>query len=299
MIKQPAYLKRGDKIAIVCPAKKLPSSINHAINILKEWGLEVLIGESVYASHHQFAGTDQLRTTDLQHFLDNSEVKAIIAARGGYGMIRIIDQLDFTLFNENPKWIVGFSDVTVLLSHLVSYTGTQCIHAQMPYTFEEATKESLVSLQHILFGNKPQYEYSSSFANRPGKASGPLVGGNLTLLCAVQGSVSEMNFDQKILFLEDVGEHEYAIDRMLRTLKRAGKLKNLSALILGAFNEISPEKIPFGQTVEQVIEEIVQEYDFPVCYDFPTGHIENNLAMVLGSSVEINIEKHQVNFKYI
>ncbi len=299
MIKQPPYLKKGDKIALVCPAKKLPSPIDKAIALLTEWGLEVVIGESVYASHHQFSGTDALRTKDIQHFLDDSSIKAIIAGRGGYGTLRIIDELDFTQFNLHPKWVVGFSDITVLLSHIISQSAIQCLHGQMPYTFEQSTFEALDSLKKALFGEKQIYVYESDFANRSGEAAGILIGGNLTLLTMLQGSASEMDFDDKILFLEDVGEHEYSIDRMLRMLKRAGKLANLKGLIIGAFNEIEAEKIAFGQTADEVIWDIVKEYDYPVCFNFPTGHIENNLSMVLGAEVSLKIETNNVQFKYL
>jgi muramoyltetrapeptide carboxypeptidase len=299
MIKQPPYLKKGDKIAIVCPAKKLPKSIDSAISILEDWGLEVIVGESVYASHHQFAGTDQLRTHDIQRFLDDETVKAIICGRGGYGTIRIIDGLDFTKFKQNPKWFIGFSDVTILLSHIIAQTQIQCLHAQMPYTFDESTPEALSSLKKVIFGERQTYHYNSEFNNQPGVGTGILIGGNLTLLVMMQGSVSEMDFDDKILFLEDVGEQEYSIDRMLRMLKRAGKLKNLRGLIIGAFNEIAEEKISFGQTAEQVIWDIVKDYDYPVCFNFPTGHIENNLSMVLGAEVELKVEKNDVQFKYL
>ncbi|GGE58614.1 muramoyltetrapeptide carboxypeptidase [Pedobacter psychrotolerans] len=299
MIKQPPYLKKGDKVALVCPAKKLPKSIDTAIALLSRWGLEVIIGESVYASHHQFAGTDQLRAKDIQQFLDDPSIKAIIAGRGGYGSIRIIDELDFTQFNLNPKWFVGFSDITVLLSHIISQSEVQCIHGQMPYTFEESTPEALDSLKKALFGEQQIYQYESGFPNRSGEATGLLIGGNLTLLAMLQGSVSEMDFNDKILFLEDVGEHEYSIDRMMRMLKRAGKLKHLKSLIIGAFNEIEVEKIPFGQTANEVIWDIIQEYDYPVCFDFPTGHIDHNLTMVLGAEVFLKIETHNVQLKYL
>ncbi|UKT63397.1 S66 peptidase family protein [Pedobacter mucosus] len=299
MIKQPPYLKKGDKIALVCPAKKLPKSIGYAVGVLKDWGLEVIIGESVYASYHQFAGTDELRAKDIQQFLDDPSIKAIIAGRGGYGTIRIIDNLDFTAFKQNPKWFVGFSDITVILSHLISQCEVQCIHAQMPYTFEDATPESIVSLKNSLFGKTQEYMYESEFENQAGLVTGSLIGGNLTLLTVVQGSVSEMDFKDQILFLEDVGEHEYSIDRMLRMMKRAGKLTDLKGLIIGAFNEIEVEKIPFGQTANEVIWDIVSEYNYPVCFDFPTGHIDHNLSLVLGATVELKVEITKVQLKYI
>lgn len=299
MIKQPPYLKKGDKIAIVCPAKKLPKPIDYAIAILQSWGLEVVIGKSVYAESHQFAGTDELRAADIQQFLDDTEIKAIIAGRGGYGTIRIIDELDFTVFEKSPKWIIGFSDITVLLSHLFAHYETQSMHAQMPYTFEEATPESLLSLRRAIFGELQTYTYESLFNNQAGNSSGILIGGNLTLLCFLAGSASEMDFDGKILFIEDVGEHEYSIDRMLRMLKRAGKLAKLNGLIIGAFNEISEEKIPFGQSADEVIWDIVKDYDYPVCFNFPSGHIDNNLTMVLGATVELKVETNKVEFRYI
>ncbi|MET4081017.1 muramoyltetrapeptide carboxypeptidase [Pedobacter sp. UYP30] len=299
MIRQPEYLKKGDKIAIVCPAKKLPAAIHVAIAELESWGLEVVLGETIGASHHQFAGTDSLRASDLQRFLDASDIKAIMAARGGYGTLRIIDELNFDAFEKSPKWLIGFSDITVLLSHSIAKLNMKCLHAQMPYTFEKATKGSLESIRQVLFGSKSSFEYKSTVKNRTGKTEGLLIGGNLSILCALQGSVSEMDFNGKILFLEDVGEHEYAIDRMMRMMDRAGKLKNLSALIFGAFNEIQPEKIPFGQSAEEVLWEVVKKYDYPVCFNFPTGHIDNNIAMVLGETVTLEIEPNIVKFKYV
>lgn len=296
---QPPHLKKGDKIAIVCPAKKLPKSIDAAIEILKSWGLEVVVGETVSADYHQFAGNDALRAADLQQFLDDQKVKAIIAGRGGYGTIRIIDELDFTIFSKSPKWLIGFSDITVLLSHALAKLNTQSIHAQMPYTFEESTAEALASLKGVLFGEEVAYHYESNFKNRQGKIEGALIGGNLTLLIALEGSVSEMDFSDKILFIEDVGEHEYSIDRMMRILKRKGKLNKLKALIVGAFNELGDEKIPFGQTPEEVIWDLVKEYNYPVCFNFPTGHIEDNRAMVLGAQTSLTIYEHEVEFKYI
>ncbi|MEQ7798360.1 LD-carboxypeptidase [Pedobacter sp. ASV1-7] len=294
MITQPPYLKKGDKIAIVCPAKKLPSSIDKAIDVLKTWGLEVIIGETVNASHHQFAGDDALRAADLQRFLDDPEIKAIIAGRGGYGTIRIIDELDFTGFKANPKWIVGFSDITVLLSHILATLNIQSIHGQMPYTFDDATPESLASLRGALFGDPLNYEYTPTLPGRTGKAKGVLIGGNLTLIVMMQGSVSEIDYTDKILFIEDVGEHEYAIDRMMRMLKRAGKLAKLKGLIVGAFNEQSPETIPFGVSTEQVIWDLVKEYDFPVCFNFPVGHIDDNMSMAVGKTARLIVDNKKV-----
>lgn len=296
MIKQPAYLKKGDKIAIVCPASRLPKNIDKAIQVLASWGLEVVLGETVSADFHQFAGDDVLRAKDLQQALDDPSVKAVIAGRGGYGTIRIIDELDFTAFVENPKWIVGFSDITVLLSHLYANFGIQSIHGQMPYTFDEATPDSLDSLRKALFGEEIIYNYqpvdiSSNeqgkpvVSNRPCAMEGTLIGGNLTLLVMMLGSVSDMDYTDKVLFIEDIGERPAAIDRMMRMLKRAGKLSNLKGLIVGAFNELPDEKISFGQSPEEVIWEVVKAYDYPVYFNFPVGHIDDNRAMVVGKKI--------------
>lgn len=298
MIKQPPYLKKGDKIGISSPAKKLSADLSKAIAVLEGWGLQVVLGENVYAEHDQFAGTDEQRRKDLQTLLDDPEVKAIFASRGGYGTIRIIDELDFTKFQQHPKWVIGFSDLTILLSHLFAKTNTQSIHGQMPKTFENGTAESLESLRKVLFGEALTYNYSSDFENKPGRTEGILIGGNLTLLIASEGSASAFDYTDKILFLEDVGEHEYAIDRMIRALKRSGKLAKLKGLIIGAVNGYEIEDIPFGQSPQQIIQEIVKDYDYPVCYNFPVGHIDDNRAMVIGKSAQLSVEAHQVKLSF-
>lgn len=296
MIKQPPYLKKGDKIAIVCPAKKLKKPIDAAIALLEDWGLEVIIGKSVYAEYHQFAGDDALRAGDLQSFLDDTDIKAIIAGRGGYGTVRIIDDLDFSIFKENPKWIVGYSDLTVLLAHVLSAAQTQSIHGQMPGSFEDASPESLESLRKALFGEEITYTYNSIQPNRTGTAEGILIGGNLTLLVALEGSISAMDYKDKILFIEDVGEYEYAIDRMMQNLKRSGKLAGLKGLIVGAFNQIQRQDIPYGQNPEELIWDIVKEYGYPVCFNFPVGHIDDNKTLVVGKKAQLEIAEHTVVF---
>lgn len=299
MIKQPPYLKKGDKVGISSPAKKLTSDLSKAIAILEQWGLEIVLGENVYAAHDQFAGTDDQRKSDLQSFLDDPEISAIFASRGGYGSIRIIDELDFNAFQKQPKWVIGFSDITILLSHILAQTNTQSIHGQMPKTFETGTAESLESLRKALFGETQIYACNNEFENRIGTATGTLIGGNLTLLIAAAGSDSDLDYTDKILFLEDVGEHEYAIDRMMRTLKRSGKLSKLKGLIVGAFNGYEIEELPFGQSPEQIIQEIVKEYDYPVCYNFPVGHIDDNCAMVIGKTADLTIEHKNYIFRQL
>ncbi|MDN3550699.1 S66 peptidase family protein [Mucilaginibacter aquaedulcis] len=288
------YLKKGDKIAITCPAKKLPQPMNDAIALLQSWGLEVVLGDTVTASYHQFAGDDNLRARDLQRFIDDDSIKAIIAARGGYGVIRMIDQVDFSHFEQNPKWIVGFSDITILHTHLFANYGAQSIHGQMPINIPDASARSLATLKKALFGEELSYEFKSHTLNRSGESSGILVGGNLSLLVAVSGSVSDIDYTGKILFIEDVGEYLYAIDRMLYNLKRAGKLANLAGLIVGGFSEVKDNDIPFGQTVPEIIMDKVKEYDYPVCFDFPAGHIPDNCSLIFGRETKLTVHDHQV-----
>jgi len=285
------HLKKGDKIAITCPAKKLPKPMDDAVALLKSWGLEVVIGETVNASYHQFAGDDELRASDLQRFIDDDSIKAIVAARGGYGTVRIIDKIDFSRFASHPKWIVGFSDITVLHSHLFANCQAQTIHGQMPVNIPDASKYSLDTLRKALFGEELSYRFNSHDLNRAGKAAAVLIGGNLSLLVAVLGSASDYNYDGKILFIEDVGEYLYSIDRMIRALDRAGKLKKLAGLIVGGFTDMKDNDIPFGQTVPEIIMEVVKNYNYPVCFDFPAGHIPDNHSLILGRKINLSISQ--------
>jgi muramoyltetrapeptide carboxypeptidase len=295
----PPYLKKGDKVAITCPAKKLPNPMDDAVKLLQSWELEVILGETVNASYHQFAGDDEMRAADLQHFIDDNSIKAIIAARGGYGTIRIIDKVDFSNFALHPKWLVGFSDITVLHAHLFSRYGAQTIHGQMPVNIPDASKYSLDTLRKALFGEDLSYSFTANQLNRSGSANGIVVGGNLSLLVAVLNSVSDYNYDDKILFIEDVGEYLYSVDRMFRTLDRAGKLKGLAGLMVGGFTELKDNDIPFGQTVPEIIMEVVKKYDYPVCFDFPAGHIPDNHSLILGRTLNLNADKDRVTAAYV
>jgi muramoyltetrapeptide carboxypeptidase len=294
----PHFLKKGDKIAITCPAKKLPNPMSDAIVLLESWGLEVVTGDTVDASYHQFAGNDELRARDLQRFVDDDTVKAIIAARGGYGTIRIIDHVDFSLFAVKPKWLIGFSDITVLHAHLFANYHAQTIHGQMPVNIPDASAYSLETLRKALFGEELSYQVSPHKLNRIGEASGILVGGNLSLLVAISGSVSDYSYDDKILFIEDVGEYLYSIDRMIRMLDRAGKLKKLAGLIIGGFTEAKDNDIPFGQTVPEIVMEIVKHYHFPVCFNFPAGHIADNQSLILGKVLNLSVHHNSVTACY-
>lgn len=294
----PPYLTIGDTVGITCPAKKLPRDIADAVKLLESWGLNVVLGETVHASWHQFAGTDELRASDMQRFLDDTQIKAIFAARGGYGTIRIIDRLDFSNFKNHPKWIIGFSDITVLHSHIQALYKTESIHGQMPLTIPEGSEVSLETLRKALFNEALEYTYKSEVRNRPGEANGLLIGGNLTLMVMMAGSVSEQDYSGKILFLEDVGEYLYSLDRMMWNLKRSGKLNDLKGLIVGSFTEMKDNDIPFGETAEQIIMNHVKEFDFPVCFNFPAGHIADNRALIFGRTVNMLVEENNVRLTY-
>lgn len=293
------YLKKGDKVAITCPAKKLPIPMTDAVKLLTNWGLEVVLGNTVNASYHQFAGDDAFRAADLQRFINDDSIKAIFCARGGYGTIRMIDLVDFRHLQTNPKWLIGFSDITLLHSHIIANYNLPCIHGQMPLNIPDATLYSLETLRMALFGEELAYKLAPNPLNRPGECTGTLIGGNLSLLLAANGSVSDVDYTGKILFIEDVGEYLYAIDRMLRALKRAGKLKNLAGLIVGGFTDLKDNDIPFGQTLPQIVMDVVADYNYPVCFDFPAGHVSNNCSLVLGEKLNLTVKRDEVVINYL
>jgi muramoyltetrapeptide carboxypeptidase len=294
----PPYLKAGDKIAITCPAKKLPNPMTDAVNLLQSWGLEVVLGDTVEASFHQFAGGDAFRAKDFQRFIDDDSIKAIIAARGGYGTVRMIDLVDFSRFAQQPKWVVGFSDITLLHAHLFANFNAPSIHGQMPMTIPDASARSLDTLRKALFGEEISYRLQPNLLNRHGRGEGVLIGGNLSILLSAAGSVSDMDYTDKILFIEDIGEYLYAIDRMLRSLKRSRKLQHLKGLIVGGFSDLKDNDIPFGQTVPQIIMEVVKDYNYPVCFDFPAGHVPDNCSLVLGKMLNLSVTDEHVAISY-
>ena len=292
------YLKKGDKVAITCPAKKLPIPMTDAVSLLTSWGLEVVLGDTVNASYNQFAGDDAFRAADLQRFIDDDSIKAIICARGGYGCIRMVDLVDFSHLQTNPKWLVGFSDITLLHAHVIANYNLPCIHGQMPLNIPDASKYSLETLRMTLFGEDLSYQIHPNSLNRTGESTGILIGGNLSLLLAISGSISDMDYSGKVLFIEDVGEYLYSVDRMLRALKRAGKLKNLAGLIVGGFTDLKDNDIPFGQTLPQIVMDVVAGYNYPVCFDFPAGHVPNNCSLVLGKTINLSVKSDGVNINY-
>lgn len=286
---KPPYLKKGDTIMIVAPAGFVLDSteLDPGIALAKSWGLEVILGEHVFSRHNHFAGTDEERTGDLQLALDNKNIKAIWCSRGGYGTVRIIDQLDFSAFEKNPKWVVGFSDITTLHSHIHNL-GIASIHATMPGGMKSASDEAKQTLYKALFGYSYGFEIPSDSLNKKGSGKGVLVGGNLSIINSMIGSNSEVNNYGKILFIEDVGEDLYRVDRMMYTLKRRGALKNLKGLIVGDFDYNVEKDTLFGGSQREIILNAVKEYSYPVIFDFPAGHVRDNRALIFGK--EINIE---------
>jgi muramoyltetrapeptide carboxypeptidase len=297
----PPSLQPGDVIGMVCPAGFMPlEKAEQAVKTLQDWGFQVRLGHTVGHRHHYFSGTDEERRQDFQSMLDDPDIKAILCARGGYGTGRIIDQLDFTRFLQQPKWIIGFSDITILHAHLLAKYAIASLHAPMANAFNEGGFEGpyVQSLRDILTGKVKSYEATSHPFNRPGKAVGRLVGGNLALVAHLIGSSSEVNTDGAILFLEDVGEYIYNIDRMMYQLKRAGKLERLSGLVFGGFTDCKDTVTPFGQSVEEILQEHIKEYDFPVCFQFPVSHDTPNYALISGGMYELEVgEKTVLTFE--
>ncbi|MFK5855291.1 MAG: LD-carboxypeptidase [Bacteroidota bacterium] len=288
----PVFLKKGDKIAIVASARKISKEeLESSFKIIRGYGLDVVYSENLFDVDNQFAGSDDVRAAELQKMLDDEAVKAVFFARGGYGSVRIIDKIDFSNFVSNPKWLVGYSDITVFHNHVVTNFGIQTLHASMPINFKDNTKQVLDSLFDVLFGKYPSYEIETHSLNRNGIAYAELVGGNLSVLYSLLGSISFPETDGKILFLEDLDEYLYHIDRVMIGLKRAGKLSNLAGLIVGGMTQMNDNIIPFGKTAEEIILDTVCEFDYPVYFNFPAGHIDDNRALVMGRRVKIEVKK--------
>ncbi len=288
MIKPP-FLKSGDTVGIVATARKVSlEEINPAINILQQWGLKPVIGKTIGMMNNQFAGNDSERIQDLQSMLDDSTIKAIICARGGYGTVRIIDHLDFSNFINQPKWICGFSDVTVLHSHVNQNFKIATIHSPMCFNFPKSLE--LNTLKKALFGDELVYRMPAHPLNKKGNVIGELAGGNLSILYSLVGSNSDIDTDGKILFLEDLDEYLYHIERMMMNLKRSGKLNKIKGLIVGGMTDMKDNQVPFGKTAEEIILDTVKDFDFPVCFGFPAGHVDNNSALIMGGIVcmEVN-----------
>lgn len=293
------YLGKGDTIGILSTARKIKEEeLTPAIELAESWGLAIVLGKTIGASDNQYAGTDTLRTKDFQEMLDNPNIKALWCAKGGYGTVRIVDGLDFSNFQKNPKWIIGYSDVTVLHNH-INTLGFATIHGGMAQFIEKASQAARATLREALFGNVTAIKnVPMTKWNRLGNAQGTLVGGNLSVLCSVLGSPSQLSFKNAILFIEDIDEMHYHIDRMMQLLKRSGHLAQLKGLVVGGMTAMRDNTIPFGKTANQIISEAVSEYRYPVCFDFPAGHIVDNRALVLGTTVCLAVQKEGVALRY-
>ena len=291
----PKKLKIGDNIGIISTARKISlEELTPAIKMLESWGLNVVLGRNLLEKDNQFSGTKRQRSADLQQMIDDNSIKAILCARGGYGTVQIIDSIDFSNLRNNSKWIVGYSDVTVLHSHLHNL-GFASLHATMPINVKINTKESLESLRNSLFGIERSIECKSHPFNRFGKIEADIVGGNLSILYSLLGSYSDIDTDGKILFIEDLDEYLYHIDRMMINLKRNGKLEKIRGLIIGGMSDMNDNAIPFGKTAEEIILDHTKDYDFPICFGFPAGHLDDNRSILLGVSSVLEINENGVS----
>ncbi|MDE5419262.1 LD-carboxypeptidase [Labilibaculum sp. DW002] len=298
---QPAALIKGDKIGIVSPAGKMdPEKVGIAVQKLEDVGYKVVLGNHVFDEKDQFAGSDMDRLSDFQKMLDDPEIKAILCSRGGYGCVRILEHLDFDLFMRNPKWIIGYSDITVFHSYLNNILGVESLHATMPINFpaEGDDNKSVRSLINTISGDQEDYSISSHELNRIGQSEGELVGGNLSILYSLRGTVMDFETHGKILFIEDVGEELYHLDRMMRNLKIGGKLSELQALIVGGMSEMKVGNPNFGKSAYEIINEVVEHYNYPVVYDFPAGHIKENWTLPMGRFLKLNVSDQIVNFSW-
>ena len=297
----PPFLKPGDKIAIVAPARKISAAeVDLAIKTFQQWGLKVVNGQHLFGEENQFSGSDEERTSDFQAMLDDIEIKAIVCARGGYGTVRIIDKLNFNFFEQHPKWVVGYSDITVLHSHIQTQFGIETIHAIMPINFpDEGADYSIESLRKALFGEVLEYKNTSNILNVCGNTAGKLCGGNLSIIYALNGTPSDLQTDDKILFIEDVDEYLYHLDRIMMNLKRSGKLDKIKGLIVGGLTKMNDNAVGFGKQAEEIIAGYVSDKGIPVCFDFPAGHCAKNSALILGREVSLSVDNKGVSLLFL
>ncbi len=301
---QPPYLKAGDTVAIVAPSgilKYRTDEIELAKKLLKGWGLNVVVGKHVFSNGNHFAGTDEERCEDFQQALDDPKISAIWAARGGYGTVRILDKLDYTKFKKKPKWIIGYSDITGLHNQ-VHNEGFESIHALMCVNLSDENNgldDTIATFKDAIFGNPLSYTLEGSSYNKIGTVTAPLVGGNLTVLHTMLGSKTSIDTAGKILFIEEIGEYEYHIDRMLQSLKRAGYFDNCKGVIVGDISKVRKNTTAWGVPVQQLILDALAEYDFPIVFNMPVGHERDNRAMILGRSVLMKVGKNQSSIKFL
>ena len=299
----PPFLKLGDTVAIVAPSgvlKHRTADIERAKKVLHSWGLEVVVGKHVFKEYHHFAGTDTERCEDLQNALDNPAIKAIWCARGGYGTVRILDQLDYTRFKQHPKWLIGYSDITALHSQIHNL-GYQTLHAIMCVSIPEniaEIKESIKTLKNAIFGKAEIYTLKGSQYNQEGEVSGMLVGGNLTLLHTMLGSKTSIDTTNKILFIEEIGEYKYHIDRMLQSLKRAGYFNHCKGVLIGDMSKLRKNTTLWGSSIEQLIIDALAPYNLPIAFNMPAGHEKDNRTLILGREIHLKVSKESSKLTY-
>ena len=297
-MKIPPYLKKGDTVAVVCTARKFfPEDAKPAIDLLESWGLKVKLGKTIGLDSCQLGGTDTERAADFQDQLDNDNIKAIWCARGGYGTVRIIDMIDFSKFKKHPKWVMGFSDVTVLHSH-INTLNVATLHSIMPFTVPKAPEEVKQTFKNALFGIKNSYIIPSKSYDRKGVAKGELVGGNLSIIYSLLGSKSSIDTKDKILFIEDLDEYLYHVDRMLQNMKRNDYFKNVKGIIVGSMRDMHDNEIPFGQNEVQLITEIVKDLNIPIAFEFCAGHQKDNRTLMLGSHVDFEVNETEIKLTF-
>jgi len=298
VLKQPPYLKAGDTVAIVAPSgilKNRTAEIEQAKTLLKSWGLHTVVGKHVFNQNNHFAGTDDERCEDFQKALDNPKIKAIWCARGGYGSVRVLDKLNYTKFKSKPKWVIGYSDITAFHNQIHNL-GFQSLHAMMCTSMQDDinTIESTIStFKDAIFGNSLSYTLEGSNYNKTGTATGPLVGGNLSILYSMLGSKTSIDTSGKILFIEEIGEYHYHLDRMLQSLKRAGYFDHCKGVIVGDITKVRKNTTPWGSTTEQLILDVLSEYHFPIAFNMPAGHEKDNRALILGRNIEFTVNNGQ------
>ena len=296
---QPPALNPGDLIYITAPAKITdPKTVFFAKEYLEKKGFKVLVSAHCFGSHNYFSGTDEERMLDLQFGMDHPDVRAILCARGGYGSIRLVDRINWANMLREPKWLIGFSDITVF-HHRLNKLGVQSIHGSMPINFEKNTEAALTSLVNTLKGSWPQFLLPPNQSNKPGVAIGNLIGGNLSIVYSMLGTDDQYDFEDSILFLEDVGEHYYQVERMIFALGKAGVFEKTKGLIIGGMTELEDTDPPLGRSIEKIILEQLRFSNMPVIFNFPAGHIEDNRAIVFGKKVQLTVGEAEVKINYL
>ncbi len=297
---RPPNLNAGNTIRIISTARKITQAeVAPAVEILEGWGFRVEFGQHLFAEHHQFAGTVEQRAKDLQAALDDPSVHAILCARGGYGTVQVIDRIDFSRFRHNPKWIAGYSDVTVLHTHIHQVLGIETLHATMAVNFAKNTPEALDSLHKALKGEQLDYSFPGTSRNHPGETEGELIGGNLSILYSLTGTASFPDTAGKVLFLEDLDEYLYHIDRMMMNLKRAGMLSDLAGLVCGGLTDMNDNATPYGYSAEASVERVLGDVPYPVCYDAPFGHLPDNRTLIMGRKTKLKVRPKEVRLTFV